>query len=56
MSALYGAGACLIIAQIIGIYGLVTRKADLVFSVWMAGLVVLALGLAGYGAYSTLAA
>ena len=56
MGFLYAAGACLVIAQIIGIYGLFTRKADLVFSIWMAGLVVAAIALAGYGAYSTLAA
>lgn len=42
MKYLYLAGGCLVIAQILGIYGLATRKADLVFSVTMVVLVVLA--------------
>jgi len=32
---LYYAGGCLILAQLLGIYGLVTRKADLIFAVIM---------------------
>ena len=40
MTMLYIAAGCLVVAQIIGVYGLVTRKADLVFSIFMMSLVV----------------
>lgn len=40
MTELYAAAACLVAAQILGIYGLKTRKADLVFAVCMVGLLV----------------
>ncbi len=46
MTILYGAAAALVLAQLVGIYGLVTRKADLVFSLLMIALVVLAAVLA----------
>jgi hypothetical protein len=39
---LYLAGGCLVVAQVLGIYALVSRKADLVFSITMVVLVVLA--------------
>ena len=38
----------------IGLYGLKTRKADLLFSVLMATMVVAALALGGYSAYHRL--
>jgi hypothetical protein len=46
---LYLAAACLVAAQILGIYGLVSHKADLIFSIVMIGLVVasVVLGLVG---------
>ncbi len=40
MTELYAAAACLVAAQVLGIYGLKTRKADLVFAVCMVGLLV----------------
>ncbi|MDQ6784491.1 MAG: hypothetical protein M3063_13835 [Actinomycetota bacterium] len=40
MTEIYAAAACLVVAQILGIYGLKTRKADLVFSICMVGLLV----------------
>jgi hypothetical protein len=51
VSPFYAAAACLVIAQVLGVYGLVTRKADLVFSICMVALVLAAGALAGYGAY-----
>ncbi len=51
MSLLYGAGACLVVAQLLGIYGLVTRKADFVFALVMGALLVGAVVLGGVGAY-----
>ncbi|MDP9073750.1 MAG: hypothetical protein M3N98_06140 [Actinomycetota bacterium] len=50
MTLLYGAAACLVAAQVIGIYGLRTRKADLIFSLFMIILVVLSLVLGYMGA------
>ncbi|MGI8752748.1 MAG: hypothetical protein ACR2MN_10635 [Acidimicrobiales bacterium] len=40
MTELYAAAACLVAAQVLGIYGLKTRKADLVIAVCMVGLLV----------------
>ena len=51
MNLLYGAGACLVLAQVIGVYALVTRKADLVFAVVMGLLLVLAAVMAGASIY-----
>jgi hypothetical protein len=48
---LYLAAACLVIAQVLGIYGLVTRKADLIFSLFMIALVVTSFVLGGLGVY-----
>jgi hypothetical protein len=48
------AGACLVFAQGVGIYGLKTHKADVIFSVFMVGLLVLAVVLGGLGAYHEL--
>ncbi|MDQ6840294.1 MAG: hypothetical protein M3137_18650 [Actinomycetota bacterium] len=49
MTELYAAGACLVVAQILGIYGLKTRKADLVFAFCMIALLVagVVLGVSG---------
>ena len=47
---LYAAGALLVLAQVVGLYGLITRKADLLFSVVMAVLVLAALAIGGYTA------
>jgi hypothetical protein len=52
---LYTGAACLVGAQLLGIYALVTRKADLIFSLVMVALVVAAFFLAAFGAYSQLA-
>jgi hypothetical protein len=48
------AGACLVFAQILGIYALKTRKADVIFSVCMVGLLILAVFLGALGAYQEL--
>jgi hypothetical protein len=50
-STLYAAGACLVAAQLLGIYGLVTRKADLIFAVVMGVLLLGAVTLGGMDAY-----
>jgi hypothetical protein len=47
----YAAGACLVAAQLIGIYGLVTRKADVIFAVLMIALLAGAAAMAGVEAY-----
>jgi hypothetical protein len=48
---LYLAGGCLVVAQLIGIYGLVTRKADLIFSILMGTLLICSLALGGIWVY-----
>lgn len=50
MTLLYVAAACLVAAQVLGIYGLRTRKADLIFSVVMVLLVLAAVVLGVMGA------
>jgi hypothetical protein len=54
LSALYAAGILLIAAQILGIYALVTRKADLIFAMTMTVILVIAVVLGGYGLYHRL--
>ncbi len=54
MMAFYVAGACLVVAQVLGIYALITRKADLVFALVMFGLVLAALASGADGVYSQL--
>lgn len=54
MTLLIVAGACLVIAQVLGIYGLKTHKADVVFSLCMVGLLILAVVLGALGAYQEL--
>jgi hypothetical protein len=46
---LYGAAGCLVLAQIVGIYALKTRKADLIFALCMVALLIAGgvLGVAG---------
>jgi hypothetical protein len=51
---LYVAVVCLVIAQLVGIYGLVSRKADLIFSMFMVGMIVVAVSLGAVGAYQQL--
>ncbi len=51
MTPIYVAGALLVVAQILGIYALVTRKADLIFAIVMTVLLVLAVVLGIYGVY-----
>jgi hypothetical protein len=51
VNLLYAAGACLVVAQLLGIYGLVTRKADLIFAIVMVALLVGAVVMGGVGAY-----
>lgn len=54
MAELWIAAGCLLAAQVVGIYGLVTRKADVVFSIFMIALVVISLALGVVGAYRQL--
>lgn len=54
MSAIYAAGVLLVLAQVLGIYALVTRKADLVFALTMIVILVVAVVLGGYGVYHRL--
>jgi hypothetical protein len=51
VNLLYAAGACLIAAQLLGIYALVTRKADFIFALVMVALLVGAVVLGGVTAY-----
>jgi hypothetical protein len=54
VTPIYAAGGLLVVAQIMGLYALVTRKADLIFAVVMAVLLIVAVVLGGYGAYHQL--
>ncbi len=54
LTPFYVAGALLVVAQILGIYALVTRKADFVFAVVMIVLVVVALASGADGVYRQL--
>jgi hypothetical protein len=47
----YLAGACLVAAQLVGIYGLITRKADLIFALLMIALLAGAVAFASVEAY-----
>lgn len=51
ISLLWVAAALLILAQVVGIYGLATRKADLVLSLLAIGLLVASLLVAFWWAY-----
>jgi uncharacterized membrane protein len=50
VTLLYAAAACLVAAQILGLYALKTRKADLIFSAFMIALVLLSAALGYLGA------
>jgi hypothetical protein len=50
----YVAGICLVVAQLLGIYGLLNRKADFTFALVMAVLVVVALASGADGVYREL--
>ena len=50
MNLLYAAVGCLIAAQVVGIYALKTRKADLIFSLFMLVLLLASLTLGYVGA------
>jgi len=54
VSLLITAGVCLVLAQLVGIYALRTRKADVVFSLCMVLLLILAIVLGIFGAYHEL--
>lgn len=54
MNSLYVAGFCLVAAQLLGVYALVTRKADLIFAMVMGVLLAAALVIAGYYGYHKL--
>ena len=51
VSLLVGAGICLVAAQLLGIYGLRTRKADFIFAVVMIALLAAAIVMGGEYAY-----
>jgi hypothetical protein len=55
VSLLYVAAGCLVAAQVLGVYALVSHKADLIFSVFMLSLLVLSFVLGALGAYQQLA-
>jgi hypothetical protein len=55
VTLLYTALGCLVGAQVVGIYALVSRKADLIFSLCMVCLLVLSFVLGALGAYQQLA-
>lgn len=54
MTLIYAAAAVLIGAQILGVYALITRKADFIFAIVMTVLLVAAVLLGGYGLYHRL--
>lgn len=54
MTPIYAAGVLLVLAQLLGIYALVTRKADLVFAFTMTVILVAAVVLGIYGVYHRL--
>ncbi len=54
MALLWIAAGCLVVAQVVGVYGLITRKADVVFSIFMLVLVVVSLAFGVVGAYRQL--
>jgi hypothetical protein len=54
VTLLIAAGACLVVAQVLGIYALKSHKADVVFSVFMVALLALAVVLGAFGAYNEL--
>ncbi len=55
MTLLILGAVCLVVAQILGIYALKSRKADVVFSLCMLVLLAAAIVVGGIGAYQDLA-
>jgi len=51
VTLVYSAGVLLVVAQLFGIYALVSRKADLLFAILLSAALVVAIGLGGYGLY-----
>lgn len=51
MTLIYLAGAVLVGAQALGIYALVTRKADFIFAIVMTVMLTFAVVAGGYGLY-----
>jgi uncharacterized membrane protein YecN with MAPEG domain len=51
VSAIYVAGVLLVTAQMLGIYGLMTRKADLIFALIMGVILLFAVVIGAYGVY-----
>jgi hypothetical protein len=49
VSLLYAAAGCLVAAQLLGVYALKSRKADLIFSLFMLALLVASAALAYVG-------
>ncbi|MDA8045353.1 MAG: hypothetical protein M0Z30_08965 [Actinomycetota bacterium] len=54
MTLIYLGAGLLVLAQTLGIYALVTRKADFIFAITMAVILVAAVVLGGYGVYHRL--
>jgi hypothetical protein len=54
VTPIYAAAVLLVLAQILGIYALVTRKADFIFAITMAVMLFAAVVLGGYGVYHRL--
>lgn len=54
MNDIYAAVALVAVAQIMGVYALVTRKADLIFAVAMVATLAAAAALGLYGIYGKL--
>ena len=54
VTLIYVAAALLVMAQVLGIYALKTRKADFIFAIVMAVLLLGAVLLGGYGVYHRL--
>jgi hypothetical protein len=54
VNLLYGAAICLVLAQILGIYALWTRKADLIFALVMILLLVGGVTIGAVGVYERL--
>lgn len=54
MTDIYGAVALLVVAQLLGVYALITRKADLIFALTMVVVLVLAAALGYFGLHGRL--
>ncbi|MGC8628207.1 MAG: hypothetical protein ACP5VR_11800 [Acidimicrobiales bacterium] len=54
MTPFYVAAACLVVAEVLGIYALISHKADLAFALVMFGLVIVSLASGVDGVYTQL--